>query len=62
MNRRAEAKTGTPFWTTIAAFGADGQPLEGLPQKGGYFEVQLPQALLEKPSSGFRVQWIDFYR
>jgi SAM-dependent methyltransferase len=61
-DRETEAKADTPYWTKVAAFGADGKPIEGLPNDGGYFELQLPKTLLEASSQPLRLEWIDFYR
>ncbi len=61
-DRETEAEADTPYWTKIAAFGADGKPIEGLPKDGGYFELQLPKVLLERSSQTLRLEWIDFYR
>jgi hypothetical protein len=33
-----------------------------LPDKGGYFEIKLPKALLESQPKSVELGWIDFYR
>jgi len=51
---------GSPDWTEIQVFDAKGEPVQGLPGEGGYFEMTLPKALLEAES--LTIDWIDFYR
>ena len=51
---------GSPYWADIQAFDANGNPIEGLPEGTGYFEMALPPALLEAKS--LTISWIDFYR
>jgi SAM-dependent methyltransferase len=46
----------------IGIFDADGQPVEGLPEAGGYFEVPLPAVLLDARPKSLTIHWIDFYR
>jgi hypothetical protein len=46
--------------TEIKVFDAAGKPVKGLPGKGGYFEIKLPQKLLQ--SKTLELGWIDFYR
>ena len=41
---------------------AAGKPVKGLPDKGGYFEIKLPKALLENQIKTLELGWIDFYR
>jgi hypothetical protein len=51
----------SPYWMEIRAFNAEGQPVQGLPPKGGWFEMTLPKVLL--PDAGeLAVSWIDFFR
>ena len=52
----------SPYWTTINAFNAQGKPIQGLPKKGGYFEMTLPEALLDDNPTSIQLDWIDFYR
>jgi hypothetical protein len=52
----------SPYWTEIRMIGADGKPTKAIPIKDGYFEVQLPKALLEGNPRSITVNWIDFYR
>jgi hypothetical protein len=49
------------YWTTIRAFDEGGQTIAGLPPAGGWFELEVPAALLEGAQS-VSVEWIDFYR
>jgi hypothetical protein len=51
----------SPFWMEIHRLDATGKPAEGLPPKGGWFEMTLPQALI-KESDTIELGWIDFYR
>lgn len=53
---------GNPYWTKIRAFDAKGKPVEGLPGKGGYFELELPSALLDGQPKTLTFDWVDFYR
>lgn len=48
--------------TQINIFDAQGKPANGLPAKGGYFEIRLPRALLESEPKSLELGWIDFYR
>ncbi len=52
----------SPYWTEIRMFGDDGKPVKTIPLKDGYFEIQLPKALLEDNPKSITVNWIDFYR
>jgi len=51
-----------PYWTEIGAFDATGKPAQGLPERGGYFEMALPPALLKTNPKSLTVAWIDAYR
>jgi type 1 glutamine amidotransferase len=53
---------GSRYWTEIRAFDASGEPVQGLPEGGGYFELVLPQALFEARPKSLTIDWIDFYR
>ena len=46
----------------VKVLDAEGKPVMGLPDKGGYFEITLPKALLEGESKSLKLGWIDFYR
>ena len=48
--------------TEIKVLDAAGKAIKGLPDKGGYFEIRLPKALLENQSKSLELGWIDFYR
>jgi hypothetical protein len=52
----------SPYWVEVRILGGDGQPAQGLPLKGGYFELPLPRALFEGNPKAVTVSWIDFYR
>ena len=52
----------SPYWTEIRMFGDDGKPMNTIPLKDGYFEIQLPKALFEDNPKSITVDWIDFYR
>lgn len=51
----------SPYWMPIQRLDATGKPAQGLPPKGGWFEMTLPPALL-KESKAIELGWIDFYR
>jgi hypothetical protein len=57
-----KVEQGNDYWTEIGAFDAKGKPVEGLPGDGGYFELELPSALLNGPPKSLNIDWIDFYR
>jgi SAM-dependent methyltransferase len=57
-----KVEQGNDYWTEIRALDAKGKPVEGLPGKGGYFELELPSALLDGPPKSLTIDWIDFYR
>ncbi len=42
-----------PYWMEIRMVGKDGKPVKTIPLKDGYFEIQLPKALLEDNPKGF---------
>ncbi|MEI8374834.1 MAG: hypothetical protein WCJ35_18585 [Planctomycetota bacterium] len=48
--------------TEIKVLDSAGKPVKGLPDKGGYFEITLPKALLEGELESLELKWIDFYR
>jgi len=48
--------------TEIRVLDAAGSRIQGLPDKGGYFEIALPKALLEGQHTRLELAWIDFYR
>ncbi|MGB6042238.1 MAG: hypothetical protein WBF93_03680, partial [Pirellulales bacterium] len=54
--------TRSPFWTEIGIFNADGKRTENIPNKGGYFELALPNALFKDNPESLHLDWIDFYR
>ena len=51
-----------PYWMQIRLIGKDGEPVETIPLKEGYFEMQLPKALFEGNPKSITLNWIDFYR
>lgn len=53
---------GSRYWTEVRRVNADGKPASGLPAEGGWFELQLPAALLAGNPESVTVRWIDFYR
>lgn len=61
-DRETAVEQDTDYWAKIAARDAQGNPIEGLPDEGGYFELQLPAGLFEARPKSLTVQWIDFYR
>ena len=58
FGKEGEREPGTEIKNLVAA----GKPVKGLPDKGGYFEITLPNALLEGESKSLELGWIDFYR
>ena len=57
-----KVEVGSPYWTEIKVLDADGRPVQGLPSKGGYFEVTVPKTLIENNPKSLTLGWIDFYR
>lgn len=54
-------RDGTPA-LSIRAVGADGQPASAVPLNGGYFEVEVPHALMSNQVTKLGLEWIDFHR
>jgi hypothetical protein len=52
----------SPYWMEIRRIGNDGRPTTTIPLEAGYFEINLPKALLEDNPKSITVSWIDFYR
>jgi hypothetical protein len=52
----------SPYWTEIRMIGKKGRAETKIPLEDGYFEIQLPKALLEDNPKSITVNWIDFYR
>ena len=50
------------YWTELRMLNADGKRASGLPAEGGWFELQLPAALLAGQPEAITIRWIDFYR
>ena len=48
------------YHADLRVLDAQGEPVKGLPPKGGYFEITLPRPLLDQPE--LQLQWIDFFR
>lgn len=46
----------------IRSIDKEGNPATKIPLQDGYFEIQLPSALLEENPKSITVSWIDFYR
>jgi hypothetical protein len=55
-------KRKNPYWMTVRRIGQDGKPVKTLPWADGYFEMQLPKALLDDHAKSITLNWIDFYR
>lgn len=51
----------SPYWTEVKVFDAAGRSTNGLPPEGGWFEVEVPLALL-RDGQPLAVDWIDFFR
>jgi hypothetical protein len=50
---------GDPLWMNIEIV-SEGE--KNIPLKQGYFEVTVPQDLIQDAGNTFEIQWIDFYR
>jgi hypothetical protein len=48
--------------TKIEVLDAAGNPVAGLPDKGGYFQLAVPKTLLDGRSKTLELGWIDFFR
>jgi hypothetical protein len=48
--------------TAIRVLDAAGNPITGLPGKGGYFEITLPKALFAAQPTSLMLGWIDAFR
>ena len=57
-----DVEEGSPYWTEIKTFALNGELVQGLPGDGGYFEMIVPQRLLETQPESLAIDWIDFYR
>jgi hypothetical protein len=55
-------KSPHPYWMEIRMVGKNGKPTTSIPLNDGYFEMQLPKALLEDNPKLITLNWIDFYR
>lgn len=51
-----------PFWMMVHIRKNDGSPAQQLPLQDGYFEMQLPGAVLANNPRTVTLHWIDFYR
>lgn len=61
-DEKAPLDAKSEYWMEIRLVGADGKPADGVPLKGGYFEMTLPKALFEGNPKSLTLDWIDFYR
>lgn len=52
----------SPYWMEIRMVSDDGKQATTIPLDDGYFEIQLPKALLEDNPKLITINWIDFYR
>lgn len=52
----------SPYWMKISALTDGGKPSTAIPLSDGYFEMQIPAALLEDQPETIALQWIDFFR
>lgn len=50
----------SPYWMDVRILDGASKQAKEIPLKGGYFEMQLPKALLK--GNRITVEWIDFYR
>jgi hypothetical protein len=51
-----------PYWTDIKVVDSGGATVKGLPERGGWFEMVVPPALLADQAKTLEIGWIDFYR
>ena len=51
-----------PYWTDIQTLDAQGKPVKDRPEKGGWFEITIPHALLADQNKTIALEWIDFFR
>jgi hypothetical protein len=52
----------SPYWIDIRMENREHKPTNNMPQKEGYFELHLPNALFEGNPKSITLNWIDFYR
>jgi hypothetical protein len=50
------------YWMDIQTLDANGKAIKDLPDKGGWFEMKIPKAMLTDQSKTITLEWIDFYR
>lgn len=54
--------TKSPYWIEIQPIARDGKTTKIIPQKDGYFRLQLPKAFTAENPKSITLHWIDFYR
>lgn len=52
----------SPYWVEVRMLDSEGKPASKIPLEGGYFELAIPHAFLEKAPQKLLIHWIDFYR
>lgn len=52
----------SPYWMEIQPRDAEGKPVKGLPEEGGYFEMVVPKALMTDAVTQLSLSWVDFFR
>ena len=52
----------SPYWVEVRMVDSEGKPASKIPLDGGYFELIIPSAFLEKSPPKWELHWIDFYR
>jgi hypothetical protein len=52
----------SPMWMEIRMINKEGGLAAKIPLKDGFFEMRLPEAMLESNPEKFKLEWIDFYR
>ena len=62
QGKEKKVEPASPYWTQVGIFDARGKAIEKLPERGGYFEIVLPKALLSGQPEKLTLSWIDFYR
>ncbi|HEX4999548.1 MAG TPA: hypothetical protein VFY29_15075 [Terriglobia bacterium] len=60
--KEEEIGRSSEYWTDIRAFDERGKPIVSLPPSGGWFELEVPVAILRNDTPALTLEWIDFYR
>lgn len=58
----SRVEVGSPYFMKIGTFDEKGRPTSTIPLKAGYFQLEIPAAMLKGNPKQFSIGWIDFYR